>query len=59
MTAFVYSQLDYCNGALKGVAAGTIGRLQLILHAAAAGEAGRWCQITPVIRDYLRWLPFP
>ena len=35
VTAFVYSQLDYCNGTLKGVAAGTIRRLQLVLHATA------------------------
>ena len=55
------SRLDYCNGILKGVAAGTIHRLQLVLHAAARLVVGarKYDHITRVIRDDLHWLPVP
>ena len=61
VTAFVSSRLDYCNGVLEGVAAGTIHRLQLILHAAARLVVGAitYEHITPVIRYDLLWLPVP
>ena len=61
VTAFVSSRLDYCNGILKGVAAGTIHRLQLVLHAAARLVVGarKYDHITPVIRDDLHCLHVP
>jgi len=61
VTGFVSRRLDYCNGVLKCVAAGTIHRLQLVLHAAARLDVGtrKYEHITPIIRDDLHWLPVP
>jgi hypothetical protein len=60
ITAFITSRLhDYCNATLYGVAAGNIHRLQIMMNAAArlVTDTDSYEHITPVLRDFLHWLP--
>jgi len=58
VTAFISSQLDYCNATLYGVAASNLHRLQVVMKAAArlVTDTGKYEHISPVLRDTLRWL---
>jgi len=56
---FIASRVDYCNGLVYGVSPAVIRRLQMVLNAAAGFVvgAGKFQNITPVLRDVLHWLP--
>ena len=54
-TAFIASQVDYCNGVLYGVSSQVVRRLQMVLVVGV----GRYEHITPALRDVLHWLPVP
>ena len=56
--AFVSSRLDYCNSLFTCLDASTLGRLQMVQHAAARllTRSKKSCHITPILAS-LHWLP--
>jgi len=60
-TAFVATQVNYCNAVFYGVTTQVTCRLRMVLNAAArlVVGTGKFDCITPVLRDILHWLPVP
>ena len=54
----IFSRADYCNSILADVPKNQLDRRQSILNVAARLIFGynRYCYITPLLRDGLRWL---
>ena len=58
-TAFAASRIDNCSGVLYGVAKREVQRLQMVLNAAArlVVGTGKFNHVTPILPDFLHWLP--